>query len=232
MDIDIDESIKKWEKDVIDTSKNNRLLYFNPESFLKITTPSMLFLFDDLVNKDKKMKIHLSGAEENRKKDELIFSKNEDISKSLGNLFYQANASLKEHGSNVLYISFGVLKWSDENGKEVETQLFFVPVTLNRKMYNNYSIESMEGDIFFNPVLREKLEQLEFLNSHIVLDRIRELCDMLVKEGFAEVENEIMEQYKVLSSFSYLENFFMRVKTAGIDEDNLLNNDQKNDGNQ
>ncbi|WMT53647.1 DUF4011 domain-containing protein [Ferroplasma acidiphilum] len=159
MDIDIDESIKKWEKDVIDTSKNNRLLYFNPESFLKITTPSMLFLFDDLVNKDKKMKIHLSGAEENRKKDELIFSKNEDISKSLGNLFYQANASLKEHGSNVLYISFGVLKWSDENGKEVETQLFFVPVTLNRKMYNNYSIESMEGDIFFNPVLREKLEQ-------------------------------------------------------------------------
>ncbi len=159
MDINIDESIIKWEKDVIDTSKNNRLLYFNPESFLKITTPSMLFLFDDLVNKDKKMGVHLSGMEENRKKDEIIFSKKEDITKSLGALFYQANGALKEHGSNVLFISFGLLKWSDENGKSVETQLFFVPVTLNRKMYNIYTIESIEGEIFFNPVLREKLEQ-------------------------------------------------------------------------
>jgi superfamily I DNA and/or RNA helicase len=159
MEINIDDSITKWEKDVIDTSKNNRLLYFNQESFLKITTPSMLFLFDDLVNKDKKMGVHLSGIEENRKKDELIFSKKENISKSLGNLLYQANSALKEHGSNVLFISFGVLKWNDENGKTVETQLFFVPVTLNRKMYDNYTIESIEGDIFFNPVLREKLEQ-------------------------------------------------------------------------
>jgi tetratricopeptide (TPR) repeat protein len=159
MDINIDESIIKWEKDVIDTSKNNRLLYFNSESFLKISMPSMLFLFDDLVNKDKKMGVHLSGEEENRKKDEIVFSKKDGISKALGNMFYQANSSLKEHGSNALFISFGLLKWSDENGKTVETQLFFVPVTLSRKMYDNFTIESMEGDIFFNPVLKEKLEQ-------------------------------------------------------------------------
>ena len=159
MDINIDESITKWEKGVIDTSKNNRLLYFNPESFLKIVTPSMLFLFDDLVNKDKKMGVHLTGDEENRKKDEIIFSKKDGLSKTLGAMFYQANSALKEHGSNVLFVSFGLLKWSDESGKTVETQLFFVPVTLTRKMYDDFTIESIEGDIFFNPVLREKLEQ-------------------------------------------------------------------------
>ena len=159
MDINIDESIAKWEKDVIDTSKNNRLLYFNADSLLKIVTPSMLFLFDDLVNKDKKMGIHLTGDEENRKKDEIIFSKKEGLSRALGSLYYQANSALKEHGSNVLFISFGLLKWSDESGKNVETQLFFVPVTLTRKMYDNFTIEPIEGDIFFNPVLKEKLEQ-------------------------------------------------------------------------
>ena len=159
MDINIDESITKWEKDVIDTSKNNRLLYFNAESFLKISTPSMLFLFDDLVNKDKKMAVHLTGDDENRKKDEIIFSRKEGLSKTLSSIFYQANSALKEHGSNALFISFGLLKWVDETGKTVETQLFFVPVTLTRKMYDDFTLESMEGDIFFNPVLKEKLEQ-------------------------------------------------------------------------
>ena len=159
MDINIDESITKWEKDVIDTSKNNRLLYFNSDSFLKITTPSMLFLFDDLVNKDKKMGVHLTGDEENRRKDEIIFSRKDGLGKALSSMYYQANSALKEHGSNVLFISFGLLKWKDENAKTVETQLFFVPVTLSRKMYDDFTLESTEGDIFFNPVLREKLEQ-------------------------------------------------------------------------
>ncbi len=74
MDINIDESITKWEKDVIDTSKNNRLLYFNAESFLKISTPSMLFLFDDLVNKDKKMAVHLTGDDENRIRMKIMYT--------------------------------------------------------------------------------------------------------------------------------------------------------------
>ena len=108
----------------------------------------MLFLFDDLVNKDKKMGVRITSDEENRKKDEIIFSKRDGIEKSLGNILYQANSALKEHGSNVLFISFGLLKWNDDNGKTAETQLFFVPITLTRKMFNNYSIESIEGDIF------------------------------------------------------------------------------------
>ena len=119
----------------------------------------MLFLFDDLVNKDKKMGVHLTGDEENRRKDEIIFSRKDGLGKALSSMYYQANSALKEHGSNVLFISFGLLKWKDENAKTVETQLFFVPVTLSRKMYDDFTLESTEGDIFFNPVLREKLEQ-------------------------------------------------------------------------
>ncbi|WP_337860451.1 DUF4011 domain-containing protein [Ferroplasma sp.] len=181
MDINIDESITKWEKDVIDTSKNNRILYFNQESFLKINTPSMLFLFDDLVNKDKIMGIRTKTEEENRKKDEIIFSRKEGITKVLGDIFYQANNSLKEHGSNVLFVSFGILKWTDETGKTTETQLFFVPVTLARKMYDNYSLESKEGEIFFNPVLREKLDQygikfdFNFENNYNLTEAMRNL---------------------------------------------------------
>lgn len=158
MEVNIDENIKKWEKDIIDTSKNNKLLYFDNKNFLRILTPSMAFLFDDIVNKDKKMVFKINN-DENRKKDEIIISKKENILKSLNDIFYNSRNALKEHGSNVLYLSFGVLKWFDENNNSVETQLFFVPVEMNKKLYDNFYIESLEGDIFFNPVLKEKLEQ-------------------------------------------------------------------------
>ncbi len=158
MEVNIDENIKKWEKDIIDTSKNNKLLYFDNKNFLRILTPSMAFLFDDIVNKDKKMAFKLNN-DETRKKDEIIISKREGILKSLNEILYNSRNALKEHGSNVLYLSFGVLKWFDENSNGVETQLFFVPVEINKKLYDNFYLESIEGEIFFNPVLKEKLEQ-------------------------------------------------------------------------
>ncbi|MEM0139594.1 MAG: AAA domain-containing protein [Ferroplasma sp.] len=194
MGIDIDENITKWEKDVIDTSKNNRLLYFDSEHFLKISVPSMVFLFDDLVNKDKRMGVHLSGDEENRKKDEIIFSKKENLGKLLNSLMYQSQNAIKEHGSNVLYVSFGILKWNDENGNKVETQLFFVPVNISKKLYETFKIEALEGDIFFNPVLQEKLEQfgIKFnfnFDNNLSITEAMKTFKMTVKEAKWTVNN-------------------------------------------
>lgn len=158
MEINIDDNIKKWEKDIIDISKNNKLLYFDNKNFLRILSPSMSFLFDDIVNKDKKMVFKLNN-DDTRKNNEIVISRRENILKSLNEMLYNSRNALKEHGSNVLYLSFGLLKWFDENNNSVETQLFFVPVEINRKLYDNFYLESIEGEIFFNPVLKEKLEQ-------------------------------------------------------------------------
>ena len=154
----MEESISKWEKDVIDTSKNNKLLYFDNTGFLKIKSPAMNFLFDDLVNKDKKMSFQVN-SEESRKRDEIILSTKEKIIPALRNIYYKSQNSIKEHGSVSLYLSFGILKWGEDAEKPIETQLFFVPVEMTKKIYDEYYIESVAGDIISNPVLKEKLQE-------------------------------------------------------------------------
>ncbi len=42
-------------------------------------------------------------------------------------------------------------------------------------------------------------------------DAIQRLIDTLCREGFAELENEVTNSYKVLASFSYLENLIMSI---------------------
>jgi hypothetical protein len=37
------------------------------------------------------------------------------------------------------------------------------------------------------------------------------MLDMLTREGFVELENEISSQYKVLSSFHYLEQLILKI---------------------
>jgi len=205
MEINIDENIKKWEKDIIDTSRNNKLLYFDNKNFLRILTPSMAFLFYDIVNKDKKMAFKIDN-DENRKKDEIIISKRENILKSLNEIFYNSRNALKEHGSNVLYLSFGVLKWFDENNNSVETQLFFVPVEINKKLYDNFYIESLEGDIFFNPVLKEKLEQfgIKFdfnFDENLNIAEAMKLFKLMVKDS-----KWIINNYVYLGIISFTNN--------------------------
>ncbi len=156
----------------------------------------MMFLFDDLVNKDKKMGVHLSGDEEARKKDEIIFSRKENLARILSNILYQSGNAKKEHGSNVLYISFGILKWTDENNKKVETQLFFVPVEITKKLYDNFIIEAKEGDIFFNPVLKEKLEQFGIkydfnFDGNLNVSEAMKTFKLTIKEAKWTVNNNV-----------------------------------------
>ncbi len=193
MNINMEESISKWEKDVIDTSRNNKLLYFDNSGFLRIKSPAMNFLFDDLVNKDKKMSFQLNG-DETRKRDEIIISTKEKVIHALRNIYYRSQNSIKEHGSVSLYISFGILRWGEDVEKPIETQLFFVPVEMTKKIYDEYYIESVAGDIFFNPVLKEKLEEygikydFNFNENLNIVDAIKTF-KMTIKDIKWEVKN-------------------------------------------
>jgi hypothetical protein len=42
-------------------------------------------------------------------------------------------------------------------------------------------------------------------------DAIQKLIDLLCREGFAELENDVNHSYKILSSFSYLEDLVMSI---------------------
>jgi hypothetical protein len=60
--------------------------------------------------------------------------------------------------------------------------------------------------------LKDKLEQLKKpLGEGSHSDRVKRLIDELEKYGFAELENEITQQYKVLSAFKYIEQLIVSI---------------------
>lgn len=60
--------------------------------------------------------------------------------------------------------------------------------------------------------LKTKAEVLKrYTKEDVLRDSIQKLVDILCKEGFAELENEITSQYKVLASFHYLEQLILKI---------------------
>ena len=60
--------------------------------------------------------------------------------------------------------------------------------------------------------LKNKLKNLKHLTkTDTELEAIDKLIDMLRKEGYAELENENTKSYKIVSSFSYLEQLILNI---------------------
>jgi len=72
-----------------------------------------------------------------------------------------------------------------------------------------------------NADLKSKLENLKGINSDKknYSERIKKLIERFEKEGFIKLENELLETYKVLTSFNYLKDL---INTINIPE-NLEN---------
>jgi hypothetical protein len=50
---------------------------------------------------------------------------------------------------------------------------------------------------------------------------IQKLIDNLTKDGYLELENEISDSYKVLASFSYLENLILSINLSEEVQDEI-----------
>jgi very-short-patch-repair endonuclease len=94
------------------------------------------------------------------KKNEILTNRSVPaLNRVMYNLRYLSRTVQEEQGFNVLYITFGMLKW-----KEVHTSQFslaplvLVPVHIDRQNPNSpYKIRMAEEDIVLNPVLQIKL---------------------------------------------------------------------------
>jgi hypothetical protein len=66
--------------------------------------------------------------------------------------------------------------------------------------------------IQIDAVLKNKTDGLRrYTKEDTMAGSIQKMLDMLVREGFVELENEITSQYKVLSSFHYLEQLILKI---------------------
>lgn len=70
--------------------------------------------------------------------------------------------------------------------------------------------------------LKDKIDQLNKpLGDGSHKDRVQRLIDELVKYGFLELEGEIMQQYKVLSSYAYIEKLLVSIQITEEEADEV-----------
>lgn len=70
--------------------------------------------------------------------------------------------------------------------------------------------------------LRDKLDQMKkSLADGTLKEKVQRLIDELVKNGFMEVESDIIDQYKVLSSYAYIETLLLSIHITEETEDAL-----------
>lgn len=81
-----------------------------------------------------------------------------------------------------------------------------------------------------NVRLKQKLAKIPLYRSETFYNKIREICDMLARDSFIELEDEASETYKVLDAYGYLLEvinaitIFGQPQNSQNPEDNTLNN--------
>ena len=75
-----------------------------------------------------------------------------------------------------------------------------------------FSPAEIEVRLGVDAVLKSKLKSLKrYTGEEKFGPAIGKLIDLLCREGFAELENEVSQSYKVLTSFRYLENLILSI---------------------
>lgn len=165
--------IETWKKLLLDFGKRNRLINFKEtkRSNVKITTPSYRNLFDLLAVQEKsidfpfakKVKVDEDGEEIY----DAVIPGSIETTKSLGELQktlkalrYKAITSIEEQGINTLFVTFGLLKWTenDDSDQILTSPLILVPVKLTiESLTSPYVLSSHEDEAVVNPTLSHKL---------------------------------------------------------------------------
>ncbi len=183
----VENKLKYWADLLHDMSGRNRLLFYKDtkSSTATIEKPEFTDLFEILVEKGgeiltpvpepKESKSVFGNKKEKDDGDEDISNSprvlkaneiqtNHSISvlnKVLYNLRYTSHTIQEEQGFNVLFITFGMLKWRETQSSEFSyAPLILVPVQVERESsLSPYKIRMAEDDIVVNPVLVTKLSK-------------------------------------------------------------------------
>ena len=163
----IDVKYEVWKNKLLDLGKRNRLLNYKDtlRSSVKITFPECGALYEMFVKNEGTLVFPLELDDEDTEPDILPnveTNKNvSDLQKTLRNLRNKSKTAMEEQGVNVLYLSFGFLKWTEDGNSNhiFSSPLILVPVTLTiESITSPYCLRLHEDEIVLNPTLVYKLE--------------------------------------------------------------------------
>ncbi len=158
------DKIEVWQRDLIDISKRNPLLYFHATGFrasgLSIPIADTTPLFRALTQRGKSKDKSKSGLIEQSVLGLPDPEEDPNAFRRFERLRTQTRDDLKERGVHTLYMVFGMLHWTEAaySVERVSSPLIFVPIILQKGISGRYALAINEDeDIEINPVLREKL---------------------------------------------------------------------------
>ncbi len=181
--------VENWKRQLLDLTMRNRLLNFTTRTRTIQLECYDAGKLEDLLADGHKFKV-ISSEElklDNDQRSEQIHLQqhNEDLRKTRINqhlnrkeivarqeprklnadlleLYRQARAAIQEGGTNILYISIGVLSWQQPNqpDRDYKAPLILIPIELTRKSVNSgFKLQLHEDEPRFNPTLLEMLKQ-------------------------------------------------------------------------
>lgn len=213
--------IEIWKKLLLDIGKRNQLINFkeNKRADVRILTPSYDVIFERIAVREtkitfpyfKKVVINEEGEEvfESVISGDLDTNKTiSDLQKTLKALRYRANTSIEEQGINILYLTFGMLKWRerDDSTDVFSSPIVLVPVKLTiESLTSPYILSPHEDEIVVNPTLLHKLEN-DFGIQLPEFDGIQDSISDYMEKCEAVIENKgwTIERSVHLTNLSFL----------------------------
>ena len=131
--------------------------------------------------------------------------------------YFESINFLLERGNEYFYFSRKETKVELE--RKIEIAFKWIDIVDFLKVYDNafgpgyrFSPSLIMVKLNVDAVLKTKLESLKrYSKEDNYHASIKKIIEMLAKEGFAELESEISESYKVLTSFLYLEQLILSI---------------------
>lgn len=173
---DIDLRIENWKKRLLDTGKRNRLINFRPtkRSNIKLIQPDLSSIYQKLVIKGLNLEFPHMEINEDDDDDEIIKSSGiiggdiqtnktllKDQQATLRNLRYRSKTASEEQGVNILFATFGLLKWSEIESSDhyLLSPIILVPVKLILESVTSpFILTTLDDEIVVNPTLLHKLD--------------------------------------------------------------------------
>lgn len=201
----LDLKFENWKNKLLDLGKRNRLINYKDtqRSSVKITYPACSELYKMFVEDESPLVFHFSKDEDNSSVTcYSIVQTNKlpsDLQKAFRNIRSKAKIANEEQGVNVLYLSFGFLRWieADNSSQEYNSPLILVPATLTVESLNApYVLSLHEDEIVVNPTLKYKLENdfgivLPSFDENSSIDTFLEDVKKIVKAQNWSVESEV-----------------------------------------
>ncbi|HBV85321.1 MAG TPA: DNA/RNA helicase [Desulfosporosinus sp.] len=235
--VQIDQKLEAWKNKLLDLSKRNRLLNYRDtkRSSLRIKKPTIFELWKSFVVEETPLKFpyyddeqyQLFENDDNEVFEESVVT-NQSIKeqqKTLRSLREKAKTAMEEQGVNILYLSFGFLRWREGSISEQYflSPIVLVPVTLTLESITSPFVMGLhEDEITINPTLLYKLSndfgiELPEFDPDGSLENYLNEIDALVKNNKWEVTYDIG-----LSLLSFLK--INMYRDLEINKDKIMSN--------